>query len=90
MGWKLWQVVGGVGERHGDVPSLSNFNPPTLLNMNSYVYYNNFQTVGASTNITTFGYFMRWLNAILFIIVISSPFSKLVGSDKDVCAPLYE
>ena len=39
MSSKLWQVEGCVGDKHGRLPSLSKFTPPTLLNMSSYVYY---------------------------------------------------
>ena len=38
MDWKLWQVRGGVGERHGDAPYLSNFTSLAILNMSSYAF----------------------------------------------------
>ena len=88
MGWKLWQVGGDIGERHGDVPSVSKFTPPVLLNTNLYLYYIYIhifkKTVGVSTHVTEFGEFM-WATCYTFhnYHVFSS--SKLVGSDEDVC-----
>ena len=86
MGWKLWQVGCSVGERHGDFPYLSNFTPPDLSNMNSYVYYIFLNSRCIDThNCIWRVHVMATYHTPHNCHVFCS--SKLVGSDEDVCAP---